>query len=106
MSWLNSTANDPSVSHFMAEINRLQRELDRANESIDDKIDKLEDAGMGVIGLTQKLEDARAKVVVLEVEIVRHKKAEERRIRRLERLRCQKCKMRVDIRHILHDEDR
>ena len=42
MSWLNATGVDQSGSPLVAEISRLQRELDRANESIDDKLDKLE----------------------------------------------------------------
>lgn len=63
--------NDPSVAPLVAEISRLQKELDRANESIDDKIDKLEDAGLGVVGLTQKFEDARAQIAALEDEIDR-----------------------------------
>ncbi|KAJ3563380.1 hypothetical protein NP233_g8980 [Leucocoprinus birnbaumii] len=105
LSWLNSTINDPSVSPLIAEISRLQKELDRANESIDDKIDKLEDAGLGVVGLTQKLEDARAQINFLEDEIARLKRTEERRSRRLERIRCQKCKFKVDARHILQEDD-
>lgn len=83
------------MSPLFAEITRLQRELDRANESIDDKLDKLEDAGLGVVGLTTKLEDARSKVSALEDEITRLSRREERRTRRLERTRCQKCNIKV-----------
>lgn len=97
MSWLNNTTADPTVSPLVAEISRLQRELDLANESIDDKLDKLEDAGLGVVGLTQKLEDARAKIVALEDEISRLTRREDRRLRRLERVRCQKCHVKVDL---------
>lgn len=98
--------NDPSVTPLVSEINRLQRELDRANESIDDKLDKLEDAGMGVVGLTKKLEDARAKIVALEDEIARLSRREERRARRLSRVRCQKCLVKVDLRHLLQGDER
>lgn len=105
LSWLNSTMNDPSVSPLIAEISRLQKELDRANESIDDKIDKLEDAGLGVVGLTQKLEDARGQITSLEDEIARLKRTEERRNRRLERMRCGRCRMKVDARHVLREDD-
>jgi predicted nucleic acid-binding Zn-ribbon protein len=101
MSWLNNSAADQSVSPLIAEINRLQRELDRANESIDDKLDKLEDAGLGVVGLTKKLEDARSKIVALEDEIARLSRREDRRIRRLERARCQKCHVKVDLRAVI-----
>ncbi|PBK99751.1 hypothetical protein ARMGADRAFT_516895 [Armillaria gallica] len=93
MSWLNSQTGDADhiVSPLIAEISRLQYELDIANESIDDKLDKLEDAGLGVVGLTQKLEDARARIVALEDEIARLTRKEERRMRYLEKARCRKC---------------
>ncbi|PPQ63099.1 hypothetical protein CVT24_005810 [Panaeolus cyanescens] len=105
MSWLHTTtAGDQSASPLLAEIQRLQRELDRANESIDDKLDKLEDAGMGVVGLTKKLEDARAKIALLEDEISRLTRKEDRRSRRLARARCQKCHVKVDLRHLNLDE--
>jgi phage shock protein A len=98
--------NDPSVAPLVAEISRLQKELDRANESIDDKIDKLEDAGLGAVGLTRKLEDAKAQIAALEDEIARLKRTEERRTRRLKHIRCQKCKIKVDAHQILQDDDR
>ncbi|KAF8630539.1 hypothetical protein AX15_002860 [Amanita polypyramis BW_CC] len=97
LSWLNSTS-DPTVSPLVAEINRLQRELDHANESIDDKLDKLQDAGLGVIGLTKKLEDARAQITTLEDEISRLSRREDRLIHRMERIRCHKCRVKVDVR--------
>ncbi|KDR80779.1 hypothetical protein GALMADRAFT_241215 [Galerina marginata CBS 339.88] len=105
MSWLHSTNADPSVTPLISEINRLQRELDRANESIDDKLDKLEDAGLGVVGLTKKLEDARARIVSLEDEIARLNRKEERRSHRLERVRCQKCNIKVDLQHLIQGEE-
>ncbi|KAJ7255461.1 hypothetical protein B0H12DRAFT_533693 [Mycena haematopus] len=101
MSWLHNTTADGSASSLIAEIARLQRELDRANESIDDKLDKLEDAGLGVVGLTKRLEDARAKIVVLEEEIARLSRKEQRRVHRLERARCQKCLTKVDLRSVI-----
>ncbi|KAJ6498301.1 hypothetical protein DFH09DRAFT_334683 [Mycena vulgaris] len=104
MSWLNNTAADGTVSPLLAEITRLQRELDRANESIDDKLDKLEDAGLGVVGLTKRLEDARARIVALEEEIARLSRKEERRVHRLERARCQKCLTKVDLRSAIRAE--
>ncbi|EGN96997.1 hypothetical protein SERLA73DRAFT_185262, partial [Serpula lacrymans var. lacrymans S7.3] len=97
LSWLNNTTAEPSVSPLLTEISRLQRELDRANDSIDDKLDKLEDAGLGVVGLTQDLEDARSKILVLEEEIAQLTRREERRLQRLERLRCQKCLVKFDL---------
>ncbi|KAJ7580264.1 hypothetical protein C8J56DRAFT_278799 [Mycena floridula] len=97
MSWLNATTTDPSLAPLMAELARLQRELDHANDSIDDKLDKLEEAGLGVVGLTRKLEDARAKIVSLEDEIARLSRREDRRVRRLERARCRKCLTKVEL---------
>src|ERR1700760_4293694 len=90
LSWLNST-HDPSVSPLVAEISRLQRELDRANESIDDKLDKLQDAGLGVVGLTKKLEDARRNIAALEDQISALSRREDRLINRMGRIRCHKC---------------
>ncbi|KAJ7781957.1 hypothetical protein DFH07DRAFT_1017858, partial [Mycena maculata] len=104
MSWLNNTSADGTVSPLLAEINRLQRELDRANESIDDKLDKLEDAGLGVVGLTKRLEDARARIVALEEEIARLSRKDQRRVHRLQRARCQKCLTKVDLRSAIRAE--
>ncbi|KAF7308937.1 PACT-coil-coil domain-containing protein [Mycena kentingensis (nom. inval.)] len=104
MSWLNATANDPATAQLVAEIHRLQAELDAANESIDVKLDKLEDNGMGVVGLTQRLADAKAKIVALEDEIARLTRREDRRLKRLERARCQKCLVKLKLDHILQDE--
>ena len=98
MSWLNNTAADPTVAPFLAEIARLQRSLDRANQSIDDKLDRLGEAGLGVVDLTKKLDDARSRIVALEEDIARLSRREDRRVRRLERARCQKCQGRVDLR--------
>lgn len=106
MSWLNNTTTDPTVSPLIAEISRLQRELDRANQSIDDKLDKLEDAGLGVVGLTRRLEDARSKISRLEDEIARLSRREERRLHRLERARCQKCHIKIDFSHLAQADER
>lgn len=91
----------------MAEIARLQSELDRANENIDQKLDQLEDAGYDVVGLTKNLEDARQQLVVSEKEIARLQRKEERRLRRLERIRCQKCQMKITSRQLqkIYDAD-
>ncbi|KIK90884.1 hypothetical protein PAXRUDRAFT_831297 [Paxillus rubicundulus Ve08.2h10] len=96
LSWLNNTTADPGVSPLLAEIARLQTELDRANESIDHKLDELQEAGLGVIDLTKNLADARSQTTSLENEIARLQRREERRLRRLEKLRCQKCFMKID----------
>ncbi|KAF9073179.1 hypothetical protein BDP27DRAFT_1319010 [Rhodocollybia butyracea] len=89
MSWLNNTVDPSFTPPLVAEIARLQQELDSANESIDDKLDKLEDAGLGVVGLTKKLEDARSTI-------------RQRRLCRLERARCQKCLTKINVRSLMH----
>ena len=84
----------------MAEVIRLQCELDRANESIDNKLDRIEEAGLGVVQLTKKLEDARSRIASLEEETSCLSRREERCCRRLERLRCPKCNIKLDLRGI------
>lgn len=101
LSWLQTTVNDPSMSPLVAEIQRLQQQLDRANQSIDDKLDKLEDAGLGVVGLTTLLEDAREKITSLEDELARLSRKEDRLQRRLLKVRCIKCRAKVDLRGLL-----
>lgn len=84
---LNLTG-DLTSAHLMAEIGRLQKELDFANESIDDKLDKLEEAGLGVIGLSKALEDARLRITSLEEQLAR---LEEREVHHLSSHRCKDC---------------
>lgn len=74
----------------------MQTELDRANENIDQKLNELEDAGVGVIGLTRSLEDAREQLALSEREIARLKNREERRLHRLQRLRCHRCLVKIE----------
>ncbi len=97
MTWLHNATTDSEFSPLIVEISRLHHELDRANESVDDKLDKLEDAGLGVVSLTSRLEDARAKIVTLEDEIARLSRKDDRRTRRMEKLRCQKCLTKVRV---------
>ncbi|KAL4266485.1 Pericentrin/AKAP-450 centrosomal targeting domain-containing protein [Pleurotus pulmonarius] len=104
MSWLNNSPTVPDVAPFVSEISRLQKELDLANQSIDDKLDKLEDVGFDVVGLTKKLEDARSRITSLEDEIARLLRREERRNHRLERIRCKKCLLKVDF-HAIQGAD-
>lgn len=92
--------HDATAAPLIAEIERLQSELERANESIDDKLDRLEDAGLGVVSLTRQLEDAREKITALEDETRRLSRREERRLQRLQKLRCQKCHIKVDMRFL------
>lgn len=89
-SWLHTTM-DVTTSPLFAEIHRLQDELDKANESIDEKIDRLEEAGVGVVGLTTDLEHARAKIVELEECVARLARSEQARARRLRNFKCGGC---------------
>lgn len=65
---MNTTGNI-SVEHLLNEIGRLQEELDFANESVDDKLDKLEEAGFGVIDLAKALGEARKRIELLEEQL-------------------------------------
>jgi chromosome segregation ATPase len=100
MSWLNSTMNDPSISPLVSEIARLQRELDDANQSIDEKLEQLEDAGLDAVNLTRQLEDGRIRIVTLENEVARLSRKDDRRTRRLKKTRCLKCRTKVDFENI------
>jgi myosin protein heavy chain len=62
---------------------------------------------VGVVSLTRDLEDARSKISQLENEITRLQRREERRLHRLERLRCQKCLVKVNTSQLqrLYDAD-
>jgi chromosome segregation ATPase len=70
--------------------------LVEANESIDQKLDKLEEAGTEAISLTKNLYLAKEKITSLERELARLGRREERLIKRLQRCRCAKCHMRFD----------
>ena len=64
-SWLNASTNDPT-SPFFSEIARLRQELERANQSIDEKLGPIKEAGMDVIDLTRQVEDGRTRIAALE----------------------------------------
>jgi len=71
--------------------------LAHANESVDDKIDKLEEVGNGVVALNTKLGDARTRVGVLEHEVARLERREERRMKRMKKVKCLKCGGGLDL---------
>ncbi|KAF8527286.1 hypothetical protein JB92DRAFT_2698552 [Gautieria morchelliformis] len=96
-SWLHDTYVLPKASPLVAQIEQLQQELHLANDSIDEKVNMLEEAGMGIVGLTEKFEDARTQIIVLEAEVTRLVRREERQVRRLGRARCLKCGGHVDL---------
>lgn len=95
--------NDPT-SPFFSEIARLRQELERANQSIDEKLEQIEEAGMDVIGLTRQVEDGRARIAALEDDVDRLSRKDDRRTRRLQKMRCQKCRTKIDARNIDADE--
>ncbi|KAI9458189.1 hypothetical protein BJY52DRAFT_1270268 [Lactarius psammicola] len=98
MTWLRSSPSDASVAPYVAEIQRLERELGRANESIDEKLDRLEHAGFGNVELEMRLNDERVRAVALEEDVARLDRREERRLRRLSKAKCPHCRQRVDLR--------
>ena len=81
-----NTTEGISTEQLLDEIRRLQMELDQANESVDDKLDKLEEAGFGVIDLSRALEDARRRIASLEEQL---RNSEERQM--LENGVCKNC---------------
>lgn len=52
-----------------AEVERLQRDLDCVNASIDNKVEKLEDAGLNVYELSERLNKAIDKIAALQRDI-------------------------------------
>ncbi|TDL23585.1 hypothetical protein BD410DRAFT_720667 [Rickenella mellea] len=97
LSWLQNVTQAASTSPLLAEISRLQKELDQANESIDDKLDKLEEAGLGVVQLTKLLQDARARITGMEGDIAALRRKDARRLRRMHKIRCAKCHSTMDV---------
>jgi len=102
-SWLNATTNDPT-SPFFSEIARLRQELEFANQSIDEKLGQIEEAGMDVISLTRQVEDGRARIAGLEDDVDRLSRKDDRRSRRLQKMRCGKCRTKIDARSVDADE--
>ena len=84
---------DPEALH--ARLLQVDARLAEANESIDEKLDKLEEAGAGTVNLTKSLYLAREKITSLERELARLGRRE-RLIKKLQRCRCAKCHMRFD----------
>ncbi|QRW02977.1 centrosomal targeting protein [Ceratobasidium sp. AG-Ba] len=97
-SWLNQSTmhglTDPEAIH--ARLMEVDARLAEANESIDDKLDKLEKAGAGTVSLTTNLHVAKEKITSLERELAHLGRREERLIKKLQRCRCAKCHMRFD----------
>ena len=102
-SWLNATMNDPT-SPFFSEVARLRQELERANQSIDEKLERIEEAGMDVVSLTRQVEVGRTRIAALEDEADRLSRKDDRRTRRLQKMRCGKCRTKIDARSIDADE--
>ena len=110
MSWLNQTTfanGGTEASPYVRQIAALERELAHANESVDDKIDKLEEVGHGVVVLNTKLGDALTRVGVLENEVGRLERKEERRTKRMKKVKCLKCGGGLDLSAVFRigDED-
>ncbi|GJJ11416.1 hypothetical protein Clacol_005649 [Clathrus columnatus] len=105
LSWLQDKTSLPDAGPLLAQIQTLQEELHVANDNIDQKVNKLEEAGMGIISLTEKLEDARTRTTTLEDEVGRLVRRDERRTRRLERANCKECGVKIDVAGIMGVDD-
>jgi len=81
---------------LMNRIEVLKGELASANDHVDDKLEQLESAGVGIISLTKQLEMQKDRNVNLQQEIDRLSRREDRVIKRLERCKCGQCGKRFD----------
>ncbi|KDN47664.1 hypothetical protein RSAG8_03454, partial [Rhizoctonia solani AG-8 WAC10335] len=97
-SWMNQTTVHAlgDVDSLAARLVEVDAQLVEANESIDQKLDKLEAAGAETINLTKSLYLSKEKITSLERELARLGRREERLIKKLQRCRCTKCYMRFD----------
>ncbi|KAG8713310.1 hypothetical protein FRC09_018855 [Ceratobasidium sp. 395] len=97
-SWMNQSTmhglSDPEAIH--ARLLEVDARLAEANESIDDKLDKLEKASANAVTLSKSLYIAKEKITSLEREIAHVGRREERLVKKLQRCRCTKCHMRFD----------
>ncbi|KAG9121508.1 hypothetical protein FRC07_002496 [Ceratobasidium sp. 392] len=97
-SWMNQSTMhglaDPEA--IQARLLEVDARLAEANESIDDKLDKLERASANTVTLSKNLYIAREKITSLEREIAHVGRREERLVKKLQRCRCAKCHMRFD----------
>ncbi|KAG8810809.1 hypothetical protein FRC17_002751, partial [Serendipita sp. 399] len=101
LSWLQTT-HHPDESPYLRQISILERELAHANESVDDKIDKLEEYGRGVVSLTDKLAGAESRIEFLQGEVKRLERRENRRARRAARgVACHNCGDTVELQSVL-----
>ncbi|KIM34091.1 hypothetical protein M408DRAFT_325604 [Serendipita vermifera MAFF 305830] len=97
VSWLQS-GQQLDESDYLHQISLLERELAHANENVDDKIDKLEEYGRGVVGLTDKLADAETRITFLDDEVKRLERREERRVRKARKgVTCGGCGGTVEL---------
>ncbi|CAE6401194.1 unnamed protein product [Rhizoctonia solani] len=97
-SWMNQTTMHAlgDADALAARLIEVDARLVEANESIDQKLDKLEAAGTETINLTKNLYLSKEKITSLERELARLGRREERLIKKLQRCRCAKCHMRFD----------
>ncbi|KAG8721405.1 hypothetical protein FRC08_013359 [Ceratobasidium sp. 394] len=97
-SWMNQSTMhglaDPEA--IQARVAEVDARLAEANESIDDKLDRLEKASAGNVVLSKNLYLAKEKITSLEREVAHLGRREERLVKRLQRCRCAKCHMRFD----------
>ncbi|KAG8745658.1 hypothetical protein FRC10_007355 [Ceratobasidium sp. 414] len=97
-SWMNQSTMhgfaDPEAIH--ARLLEVNARLAEANESIDDKLDRLEKASADTVASRKNLYLAKEKITSLEREVAHLGRREERLVKKLQRCRCAKCHMRFD----------
>ena len=57
------------IHHLELQVDELQSQLNVANSDIDDKLAKLDIAGMGRVSLAQAMENSRSRLIELEAEL-------------------------------------
>lgn len=83
---------------------RLQSQVADANKQIDNKLDKLDMAGLDAVSLSKKLAESEERAALLEVELERLVGQDgdlERLKRKLERLACPACSSSFDANSIV-----
>jgi len=87
------------TSPFFSDIARFRQDLERANQSINEKLEQIEDAGTDVISLIRRVGDERARIASLEDD-ARLSRKDDHRTRGLQKMRCGKCRTNIDSRSI------
>ncbi|KAG8927962.1 hypothetical protein FRC02_007546 [Tulasnella sp. 418] len=95
---LNQTTISMSgISPILSQLEKMQNELVQAYDKVDDKMDKLQQAGRETMKLKVTVSDLEGKLTSLESEVEILKGKEDRLKERLTRWRCRTCGERGDV---------